>query len=156
LELRELKIRSLLLIACTSCPFLRSDLEAFPIEMKDFKHRIAHSSRYSVLSPPCDACGSLKGKLFYGTKENTEIKQEIVYLTSHLEGMILNEKIIDEDLSRVEKSVTKSTYKLGVDFEMCEDKGEKSTPKFIPSSCYHQEEKAIKFTKTHYPSKIII
>jgi hypothetical protein len=34
----------------------------------------------------------------------------------------------------------------------CEDKGVKSAPKFIPSSNYHQEEKIIKFTKTHYPS----
>jgi hypothetical protein len=28
----------------------------------------------------------------------------------------------------------------------------KSAPKFIPSSNYHQEEKTIKSTKTHYPS----
>jgi lysylphosphatidylglycerol synthetase-like protein (DUF2156 family) len=41
---------------------------------------------------------------------------------------------------------------LGVGSERCEDKGEKSAPKFIPSSNYHQEEKTIKSTKTHYPS----
>jgi hypothetical protein len=29
----------------------------------------------------------------------------------------------------------------------------KSAPKFIPSSNYHQEEKTIKSTKSHYPSK---
>jgi hypothetical protein len=52
----------------------------------------------------------------------------------HLEKTILNEKMIEEDLSRVEKSATKSTYRLGVDFERCENKGEKSAPKFIPSS----------------------
>jgi hypothetical protein len=40
---------------------------------------------------------------------------------------------------------------LGVGFERCEDKGEKSAPKFIPSSNYHQEEKTIKSTKAHYP-----
>jgi hypothetical protein len=74
LKLRELKARSLLLGACTSSPLLRSNLEASAIEIKDHKHQIAHSSRYSVLSPPCDACDSLKGKLFHATKENTEPK----------------------------------------------------------------------------------
>jgi hypothetical protein len=48
--------------------------------------------------------------------------------------------------------VTKSTYKLGVVFERCEDKGVKSAPKFVPSSNYHKEEETIKSTKTHYPS----
>jgi hypothetical protein len=57
-----------------------------------------------------------------------------------------------EDLSNMEESATKSTYKLGVGFERCEDKGGNSAPKFIPSSNYHQEEKTIKSTKTHYPS----
>jgi hypothetical protein len=41
---------------------------------------------------------------------------------------------------------------LGIGFERCEDKGEKSAPKFIPSSTYHKEEATIKFTKAHYPS----
>jgi hypothetical protein len=41
---------------------------------------------------------------------------------------------------------------LGVGFERCENKGEKSAPKFIPSSNYHKEEEALKPTKTHYPS----
>jgi hypothetical protein len=58
----------------------------------------------------------------------------------------------EDDLSRVEESTTKSTYKLGVGFERCEDKGEKSAPKFIPTSTYHQEEKTIKSIKAHYPS----
>jgi hypothetical protein len=38
-----------------------------------------------------------------------------------------------------------------VGFERYEDKGEKSAPKFISSSTYHQEEKTIKSTKAHYP-----
>jgi hypothetical protein len=59
--------------------------------------------------------------------------------------------MIEDDLSRGEESATKSTYKLGVDFERCEDKGVKSSPKFVPSSNYHKEEEAIKSTKTHYP-----
>jgi hypothetical protein len=66
--------------------------------------------------------------------------------------MVVSEKMIEDNLSRVEESTTKSTYKLGVGFERCGDKGVKGAPKFISSSNYHQEEKTIKSTKTHYPS----
>jgi hypothetical protein len=55
-------------------------------------------------------------------------------------------------LSQVEESATKSTYKLGVGFERYEDKGEKSAPKFVPTSNYHKEEETTKSTKTHCPS----
>jgi hypothetical protein len=79
LELRELKTRSLLLSASTSCPLLGSDLEACAIEIKDLKHQIDNSSHYNVLSSPCEMCGSLKGKLFHTTKENTELKQDVAY-----------------------------------------------------------------------------
>jgi hypothetical protein len=65
---------------------------------------------------------------------------------------IFSEKMIEEDLSRVEECATKSTYKLGIGFERCEKKGEKSAPKFVPSSSYHKEEEALKPPKTHYPS----
>jgi hypothetical protein len=41
---------------------------------------------------------------------------------------------------------------LGVGFERCEDKGEKSAPKFISSSNYHKEEESLKPIKTHYSS----
>jgi hypothetical protein len=95
---------------------------------------------------------SLKGKLFHATKENTELQQEVAYLTAHLEKTVLSEKMIEEDLSRIEENVTKSTYRLGVGFERCEKKGEKSAPKFVPSSSYHKEEEALKPTKAHYPS----
>jgi hypothetical protein len=152
MELRELKARSALLGACTSCLMLRSDLEAAAVEIKDFKHKLDHSYSYTVLSPPCEACVSLKGKLFHATKENTELHQEIAYLTARLEKTVLSEKMIEEDLSWVEESATKSTYRLGIRFERCEDKGEKSAPKFIPSSTYHKEEEIIKSTKAHYPS----
>jgi hypothetical protein len=74
LELKELKTRSTLLGACTTCPLLRSDLEATVIEIKDLKHRLDHPSRYGVLSPPCKLCGSLKSKLFHTIKENTELQ----------------------------------------------------------------------------------
>jgi hypothetical protein len=151
LELRELKDCSLLLGACTSYSLLRSDLEASVVEIKDIKHKLEHPSHYSVLSPPYELCGSLKVKLFHATKENTELKQKLAYLTSHLERTMVSEKLIEDDLSRVKESATKSTYKLGVGFQRCEDKGEKSAPNFIPSSTYHQE-KTIKSTKAHYPS----
>jgi hypothetical protein len=60
--------------------------------------------------------------------------------------------MIEEDLSRVEDSATKSTYRLGVGFERCEKKGEKSAPKFVPNSSYLKEEEALKPTKAYYPS----
>jgi hypothetical protein len=99
LELRELKACSTLLGACTSCPMLRSDLEASAVEINDLKHKLDHSSHYTVLSPPYVACGSLKGKLFHVTKENTKLKQKVAYLTARLKKTVLSEKIIQEDLS---------------------------------------------------------
>jgi hypothetical protein len=116
LEFRELKARSLLLGACTSCPMLRSDLEACSVEIKKLKHKLDHSSHYRVLSPPCEMRGSLKGKLFHATKESTELKLEVAYLTSCLERTVVSEKMIEDDLNYVEESATKSTYKLGVVF----------------------------------------
>jgi hypothetical protein len=56
LELRELKARSTHLGACTSCPLLRSNLEATAVEIKDLKHKLDHYCRYTVLSPLCEAC----------------------------------------------------------------------------------------------------
>jgi hypothetical protein len=152
LELRELKAHSTLLGACTCCPLLRSNLEAAVIEIKDLKHKLDHSSRYTILSPPCEACISLKGKIFYATKEDTKVQQEVAYLTARLEKTILSEKMIEEGLSRFEESATKSTYKLSIVFERCENRGEKSAPKFIPSSTYHKEKATIKPNKAHYPS----
>jgi hypothetical protein len=73
-------------------------------------------------------------------------------LTARLEKIILSEKMIEEDLSQVEESATKSTYRLSVGFERCEKKSEKSAPKFVHNSSYHKEDKALKPTKTHYPS----
>jgi hypothetical protein len=73
LELRELKAPTLL-GACTSCLVLRSDLEAAAAEIKDLKHKLDHSSHYTVLSSPCEACVSRKGKLLHATKENTELQ----------------------------------------------------------------------------------
>jgi hypothetical protein len=88
----------------------------------------------------------------YATKENSEVKQEVAYLSSRLKRTNVSEKMIEEDLSRFEESAIKSTYKFGVGFERCEDKGEKSAPKFVPNSNCHKEEESLKPTKTHYPS----
>jgi type II secretory pathway component PulL len=73
LELKEIKAHSLLLGACTSCPLLRSDLKASAVEINDVKHKLDPSSHYTILSPSFVVCGSLKGKLFYAIKENTEL-----------------------------------------------------------------------------------
>jgi hypothetical protein len=51
LELRELKAHSMLLGVCTSCLVLISDLEVSTVEIKDLKHKLDHSSRYTILSP---------------------------------------------------------------------------------------------------------
>jgi predicted nuclease with TOPRIM domain len=123
LELIELKTYFTLFGACTSCPMLRSDLEAAVIEIKYLKHKLDHASRYTVLSPPCEVCVSLKSKLRHATKENTELQQEVTNLTARLDKTALSEKMIEQNLSRVEESATKSTYRLGVGFERCEDKG---------------------------------
>jgi hypothetical protein len=74
LKLIELKARSRLLSACTGCPLLRSDLEASAVKIKDLRHILDHDFRYTVLTPPCVVCDSLKGKLFHATKENTELQ----------------------------------------------------------------------------------
>jgi hypothetical protein len=152
LRLSELKARSTLLVACTSYILLRSNLKAAAVEIKDLKHKFDYSCSYTVLSPPCKACVSLKGKIFHATKENTELQQEAAYLTAHLKKIILSEKMIEEDLSQVEESATKSTYRLRFEFKRCENKSKKSAPKFIPSSTYHKEEATIKSTKAPYPS----
>jgi hypothetical protein len=55
-----------------------------------------------------------KGKLLHATKENTELQQKVAYLTARLEKTVLSEKMIEEDLSRVEESATKSTYRLSL------------------------------------------
>jgi hypothetical protein len=56
-----------------------------------------------------------------------------------LERTVVSEKIIKDELSRVEESATKSIYKSGVGFERCDDKGEKRAPKFVPASNYYKE-----------------
>jgi hypothetical protein len=62
----------------------------------------------------------------------------------------LSEKIIEEDLSRVDECVTHSIHKLGLGYERCEDKGEIST-KFMPTSTYNDEEETLKAKQIPYP-----
>jgi hypothetical protein len=152
LELKELKARSVLLGACLECPKLKLELDAHSLKVKELETKLLKKPRASVTSPPCKVCGSLKGKLLHATKGNSELKQEVAYLSTRPERTKLSEKMIEDGLNHVEESTTKSTYKLGVGFERCEDKGEKSAPKFVPSSNYHKEEETLKSTKTHYPS----
>jgi hypothetical protein len=49
MELKEIKARSTLLDACTSCLLLRSDLEVAAVEIKDLMHKLDHSSRIPSL-----------------------------------------------------------------------------------------------------------
>jgi hypothetical protein len=94
LKLKQLKARSSMLGACTNCPMLKSDLEACSIEIKELKQKLDHSSRYKFFSPPCEVCGTLKDKLLHATKENSELKQEVAYLSSHLKRTIVSEKLL--------------------------------------------------------------
>jgi hypothetical protein len=152
LELKEIKAHSLLLGACLECPKLNLELDARSLKVKELETKLLEKPHVSVTSPPCEVCGTLKGKLFHATKENIELKQEVAYLTSHLERTVVSEKMIEDDLKCVKESATKSTYKLGFGFERCGDKGEMSAPKFVPSSNYYKEEETLKSTKSHYPS----
>jgi hypothetical protein len=117
LELKELKARSLLLGACLECPKLKLLLDARSLKDKELETKLLEKPRVSVTSPPCKVCGTLKGKLFLVTKKNTKLKQEVAYLTSHLERTVVSEKMVEDDLNHVEESATKYKYKLGVGFE---------------------------------------
>jgi hypothetical protein len=93
---------------------------------------------------------SLTGKLVHATNKNTMLIQDVAYLTSRLEITKLSEKMIEEDLSRVDECVTRSIHKLGLDYERCEDKGEISI-KFVPSSTYKDKEETLKDKQIPYP-----
>jgi predicted nuclease with TOPRIM domain len=113
------------------------------LNVKKLKTKILEKSHVSVTSSPCELCVSLNGKFVHATNENTMLVQDIAYLTSRLERTKLSEKMIEEDLSRVDECVTRSIHKLGLSYERCEDKCEIST-KFVPSSTYNDEEETLK------------
>jgi hypothetical protein len=73
-------------------------------------------------------------------------------LTARLEKTILSEKIIEEDLSPVEESATKSTYRLGIEFERCEKKDEKSAPATIKKRKHSNQTKPITHPIQSHPS----
>jgi hypothetical protein len=112
---------------------------------------LLEKSHVSVTSAPCEVCVSLKGKLVYATNENTMLMlDDGSYLTLRLERTKLSEKMIEEDLSRVDVCVTHSMHKLGLGYERCEDESELST-KFVPSSTYKDEEETLKAKQIPYP-----
>jgi hypothetical protein len=102
LELKELKTRSLLLGACLECSKLKLELDARSLKVKELETKLLEKPCVSVTSPPCEVCGTLKGKLFRATKENSELKLEVAYLSARLERTKVSEKMIEDDLSRVE------------------------------------------------------
>jgi hypothetical protein len=81
-------------------PMLESDLEACSIDIKELKQRLDHSFHYKVFSPPCEVCGTLKGKLLHDIKENSELKQEVAYLSSCLERTMASDSRMSPDLLR--------------------------------------------------------
>jgi hypothetical protein len=90
LELKELKAHSLLLGACLECPKHKLELDARSLKVKELETKLLQKPRILVTSPPCEVCGTLKGKLFHATNKNTELKQEIAYLTSRLERTVVS------------------------------------------------------------------
>jgi hypothetical protein len=97
LELKELKAHSLLLGACLECPKLKLELDAHSLKVKELETKLLEKPHISVTSPPCEVCSTLKGKLFYATKENSELKQEVAYLSARLERTNVSEKMIEDD-----------------------------------------------------------
>jgi hypothetical protein len=77
LKLKELKACSLLLGACLECSKLKLQLDAHSLKVKELETKFLEKPRVSFTSPPCEVCGTLKGKLLHATKENSELKQEV-------------------------------------------------------------------------------
>jgi hypothetical protein len=149
-ELDELKARPSHLGACLECPKLKLELDARSLNVKKLETKMLKKSHVSITLSPCEVCVSLKGKLVHTINENTMLVQDIAYLTLRLERTKLSEKMIGEDLSRVDECVTHSIHKLGLSYERCEDKGEIST-KFVPSSTYKYEKEILKAKQIPYP-----
>jgi hypothetical protein len=149
-ELDELKARPSLLGACLECLKLKLELDTHSLNVQKLETELLEKSHVSVTSSPCEVCVSLKSKLVHATNENTMLMQDVAYLTSQLERTKLSEKMIEEDLSRVDESVTRSIHKLDLGYERCEDNGEIST-KFVPSSPYKDEKETLKTKQIPYP-----
>jgi hypothetical protein len=74
LEVKELKAHSLLLDAWMEWPKFKLELYTHSLMDKELETKLIEKPLISVTSPPCEVCGSLKGKLFHATKENTKLK----------------------------------------------------------------------------------
>jgi hypothetical protein len=68
LELKELKARSLLLSAYLKCLKLKLELDARSLKVKELETKLLEKPRVSVTSPPCEVCGTLKGKFSMQSK----------------------------------------------------------------------------------------
>jgi hypothetical protein len=53
---------------------LKLELDAHSLKVKELETKLLEKPRVSITSPPCEVCGTLKGKFFHATKENTELK----------------------------------------------------------------------------------
>jgi hypothetical protein len=136
--------------ACLECPKLKLELDTRSLNVKKLETKLLEKSHVSVSSYSCEDCVCLKGKLVHAINENIMLMQDVAYLTSRLERTKLSEKMIKEDLSWVDESVTRSIHKLGLGYERCEPKGGIST-KFVPNSTYKDEEETIKAKPIPYP-----
>jgi hypothetical protein len=67
----------LLLGACLECPKLKLELDTHYLKVKELETKLLEKPCVSDTSPHCEVCGTLKGKLFHATKQNTELKQAI-------------------------------------------------------------------------------
>jgi hypothetical protein len=105
--------------ACLECPKLKLELDACSLNVKKLEIKLLEKSHISVTSSPCEICVSLKGKLVRAINENTILMQDVAYLTLWLERTKLSEKMIEEDLCRVDECVTRSIHKLGLGYERC-------------------------------------
>jgi hypothetical protein len=150
-ELDELKARPSHLGACLECPKFKLELDTRSLNVKKLDTKLLMKSYVLVTSSPYEACVSLKGKIVHATNENIMLTQDVVYLTSWLEKTKLSEKMIEEDLSRVDKCMTHAIHKHCLGYEMCEHKGEIFT-KFVPSSTYKDEEEILKAEQIPYPA----
>jgi hypothetical protein len=111
-EVDELKARSSLLGARLECPKFKLELYAHSLNVQKPKTKLLEKSYVSITSSPCKVCVSLKGKLVHAINENNLLTQDVAYLTSWLERTKLSEKMIEEDLSRVDECVTHAIHKL--------------------------------------------
>jgi hypothetical protein len=125
-------------------------LDARSFHVKKLETELLEKSHISVTSSLCEVCVSLKGKIIHAINENTMLVQDVAYLTSWLERTKLSEKMIKEDLSWVDKCVTRSIHKLDLGYDRCEDKSDIST-KFVPSSTYKDDEETLKAKQISYP-----